>query len=84
MKNQATVKQVDKFNAFTRFLFNAIKQGKAPLVRLRDGRIVSIKWFTEDGPEYEHFLCDDGDMYLIWDNDGVSITADRFDMMETV
>ena len=84
MKNPATCVNKDDFNSFTEHLFNTIMGGGRPLVKLRDGRIVPLSWFTKDGPEYEHFIYrnDDEDVYLIWNNDGTSVTSRRFDMME--
>ena len=85
LKNPATNATRDDFNVFTEHLFAMIKLGKKPLVKLRDGRIVPISWFDKDGPEYEHFIYrdDPSNTYLIWENDGHSITSSRFDMMST-
>lgn len=85
MKNPATYVTNDDFNVFTEHLYHKIKMGKKPLVKLRDGRIITISWFDKDGPDYEHFFYrpDAAGEYLIWNNDGTSITSDRFDMMET-
>lgn len=84
MKNPATTVTREDFNVFTEHLFSEIKLGKKPLVMLRDGRIVPISWFDKDGPEYEHFIYRDDhrDVYLVWENDGHSVTTRDFDMME--
>ncbi len=84
MKNPATNATKDDFNVFTEHLFQQIENGKTPLVMLRDGRIVPISWFTDDGPEYEHFIYRDKsrNIYLVWENDGHSVTSRDFDIME--
>lgn len=83
MKNPATNATKDDFNVFTEHLLEQIKAGKKPLVELRDGRVVPISWFDKDGPEYEHFIYrnEEVNVYLIWENDGHSITSRAFDMM---
>lgn len=83
MKNPATNPEPDGFNEFTRFLKEQIDAGIWPLVQLRDGREFYIDWYTGDGPEYEHFYYKDSDrkIYLIWNNDGTSITSRDFDIM---
>lgn len=84
MKNPATTATEDGFNVFTEHLFQQIKCGRKPLVKLRNGLIVPISWFDKDGPKYEHFIYRNGadNVYLIWENDGHSITSRVFDMME--
>ena len=84
MKNPATCATQDDFNSFTTHLKNAINAGRVPRVKIRDGRIVPVSWFDKDGPDYEYFVFRDEakNIYLIWNNDGTSITSDRFDMME--
>lgn len=84
MKNPATAATKDGFNVFTEHLFQQIKRGRKPLVKLRNGLVVPISWFDKDGPEYEHFIYrnDADNVYLIWENDGHSITSRVFDMME--
>ena len=86
MKNPATNCTRDDFNRFTQFLYNEIKEGRKPSVKLRDGRVVTINWFDKDGPEYEHFIHtnESEHVYLIWENDGHSVTSTDFDMMEIV
>jgi hypothetical protein len=83
MKNPATNATKDDFNVFTEFLFKEIKAGKKPLVELRDGRVIPLSWFDEEGPEYEHFVFrnNEKNIYLIWENDGHSITSQSFDIM---
>ena len=84
MKNPATNTTKDDFNVFTEFLYNEIKAGRTPLVELRDGRVIPISWYDEEGPEYEHFCYrnKEHNIYLIWENDGHSITSRTFDIME--
>ena len=81
MKNPATNYTQDDFNRFTRSLKQRIDAGERVLVELRNGRIVPLTWFDGDGPEYEYFLCNKGTMYLIWNNDGTSVTSSDFDIM---
>lgn len=85
LKNPATNASKNDFNVFTEHLYCEIKMGKKPLVKLRDGRIVPLSWFDKDGPEYEHFIYrnDADNVYLIWENDGHSVTSRDFDIMET-
>ena len=84
MLNPATNKPKDKFNVFTRYLKDKLDKGEKVLVELRDGRIVELEWYDEEGPEYEHFCFRKNGCYLIWENDGVSITSQDFDIMESV
>jgi hypothetical protein len=81
MKNPATNPEAGGFNVFTRYLKEQIDAGFWPLVRLRDGREFYVEWYTEEGPEYEQFYFRNRDVYLIWNNDGTSITNRDFDMM---
>ena len=84
MKNPATHKpKRGEFNAFTQWMFDTIQEGRKPLVRVRDGRIMEVYWFDADGPEYEGFASDTGGCFR-WENDGVSITSNDLDIMETV
>jgi hypothetical protein len=83
MKNPATHASQDDFNPFTQWLYNAIKAGDEPKVILRNGEVVKVGWFTEDGDEYAYFCHNDvGGPYVIWYNDGHSLTSADFDMME--
>lgn len=84
MKNPATHATKDDFNVFTLFLKEEIAAGRVPVVKLRNGLSVEIRWFTEDGPEYEHFIFRDASrgVYMIWENDGHSVTRSDDDMME--
>ncbi len=84
MKNPSTNATKDDFNVFTEYLYEQIQLGKKPLVMLRDGRVVPISWFNKDGPEYEHFIYRDDtrNIYLVWENDGHSVTSHDFDIME--
>lgn len=84
MKNPATNSSRDDFNVFTEHLFTEIIHGKKPLVVLRNGAIVEVSWYDKEGPEYEHFAYINGDTYMIWENDGHSITSRDFDMMHTL
>lgn len=84
MKNPATNATKDDFNDFTNHLLDEIEAGKKPLVMLRNGTIVPVSWYNEEGPEYEHFIYRDKskNMYMIWENDGHSITSRELDIME--
>lgn len=86
MRNPATCATRDDFNSFTSHLRNAIKATRVPKVVLRNGLTVPVSWFADDGPEYEHFvfkgIIGNTQYYLIWENDGHSITSSDFDMME--
>ena len=84
MINPSTYYDQDDFNEFTETLYSRILEGKIPKVKLRNGQTVEISWFSEDGPEYEHFKgIDVFKNYLIWNNDGTSVTSRDFDMMES-
>lgn len=86
MKNPATNVTRDDFNAFTDHVLDMIKNGETPFVKIRNGSILPISWFSADGPEYCYFVfaSNDTNTYLIWNNDGTSVTSKSFDMMELV
>ena len=81
MLNPATNVTQDDFNKFTRMLKKKLLANEKVVVELRSGHEVELEWFTEDGPEYEHFCFRKPGTYLIWNNDGTSITSDDFDIM---
>lgn len=84
MKNPATHRPSrDVFNCFTESLVTEMRLGRTPLVRLRDGRIVELYWFDEDGPEYEGLASSTAGNYR-WNNDGTSITSQDYDIMELI
>lgn len=86
MLNPATNKPKDGFNVFTKMLKSKLDKGEKVLVELRDGRIVELEWFVGTGFDegVEHFCFRKNGCYLIWKNDGVSITSQDFDIMESV
>ena len=87
MKNPATHKQGrDDFNAFTMWIFEMIKEGRTPIVRLRDGRLIDVEWYDAEGPDYAGFRHrrPESNIHFCWNNDGTSITSRDFDMMETL
>lgn len=83
MRNPTTNATRDDFNRFTRMLKKKLLAKERVLVELRDGRIVELEWYTEEGPEYESFCFTKNGCYLIWNNDGTSITSSDFDIMGT-
>lgn len=84
MINPSAYYSRDDFNEFTEVLYRRILEGETPQVRLRTGQTVTVSWFTEDGPEYEHFKSTDiNGIYLIWNNNGTSVTSRDLDMMES-
>ena len=84
MLNPATNKPKDKFNVFTRYLKDQLDKGVEVKVELRDGRVVELEWFTEEGPEYEYFCYRQNGCFLIWENDGISVTSSDFDIMGSI
>ena len=86
MLNPATNKPKDKFNVFTLALKAKIEKGERALVELRDGRIVELEWFIGTGYDagIEYFCFRRNGIYLIWGNDGISITSNDLDIMSSV
>ena len=80
MKNPATHRPgSSQFNEFTRrILYRWEKYREPTRVRLRDGSIIDVTYFTDDGPDYASIACGS----LRWNNDGTSITSKDYDMME--
>lgn len=82
MKNPATNQpRCNELNCLTYAMYEEIKAGRTPVVRLRDGRLVELYWFDGDGPEYEGFASNTGGSFR-WNHDGTSITSNDFDIME--
>ena len=84
MKNPATHRpRSDQFNEFTGAIYyRYVSEQKTTLVTLRNGSIVEVYWFDEDGEEYASFASDTGISYR-WNRDGTSITYPDYDMMTT-
>lgn len=83
MKNPATCYSKDDFNDFTDYIYNRCIRGMETIVRLRNGMTVSVCWFDEEGDDYAGFRSVHRDPWLIWNNDGTSITSRDLDIMET-
>jgi hypothetical protein len=86
MLNPATNKPKDKFNVFTRDLKDRLDLGQTVIVRLRDERRVELEWFVGTGFDegVEYFCYRKNGCYLIWENDGISITSQDFDIMGSI
>ncbi len=87
MKNPATHRpERNKLNIFTAGLKDCfLETGEMSLVKLRNGNIVEVFWFSADadGTKYEGLASNTNGCYR-WEHDGTSITSKDFDMMETV
>jgi len=85
MLNPATNATQDDFNKFTRMLKKKLLANEKVVVELRDGRYVELEWFVGTGFDegIEFFACRNGS-YLVWQNDGTSMTNDDFDIMSDV
>lgn len=86
MKNPATHSSKDDFNSFTELLYMKLMDGKNVYVKLRDGRILKLEYFVGTGFDegYNYFCNTENGNYLIWKNDGTSITSRDFDIMEDI
>lgn len=84
MLNPATNKPKDKFNVFTRYLKDQLDKGVKVKVELRDGRIVELEWFESKSEGCAYFCYTQNGCYLIWENDGISITSQDFDIMGSI
>lgn len=80
----ACIPDHNEFNDFTTKIYWKLHRGEKVKVELRNGSIVTLKWFNDDGPDYEYFCAEDDTLSLSWWNDGRSVNGNKFDMIDIV
>jgi hypothetical protein len=82
VRNEKLLSSQDDFNPFTEAIVEACKKNGEVLCIMRNDRNVNVCFKPDEEEEGGEAMLRTEDFSMIWNNDGSSITSEKFDLIE--